>query len=80
MLALTSPISNLHSSYSAGLAPGVQFALDLTDTNMGMSDHEDFLLSRPPDTATLRPVVGSSSPFSLQRQVRRLTMTCDHRR
>lgn len=73
MLALTSPISNLHTSYSSGLAPGVQFALDLTDNSMGMSDHEEFLMSRPPDTATLRPVVDSSSPFSLQRQVPLMT-------
>ncbi|KIX00505.1 uncharacterized protein Z518_10645 [Rhinocladiella mackenziei CBS 650.93] len=67
MLALTSPISSLHSTYpSSGLAPGVQFALDLTDNNAGMTEQEDFLFSRPPDTANLMPLAESPSPFSVQ--------------
>ena len=70
MLALTSPINNnLHSTYSSGLAPGVQFALDLTDNNAGMSEQEGFLFSRAQDNATLRPLAENSSPFSYQRQV-----------
>jgi hypothetical protein len=69
MLALSSPISNLHSKYSSGLAPGVQFALDLTDNTMGMSEKEAFLFSAPQDTATLRPLAEGSSPFGFQRQV-----------
>lgn len=69
MLALRSPINNLHSTYSSGLAPGVQFALDLTDSNAGMSEQENYLLSRPQDTATLTPLAGNTSPFALPRHV-----------
>ncbi|KIW72243.1 hypothetical protein, variant [Phialophora macrospora] len=66
MLALSSPISSLHPTYSSALAPGVRFALDLTDNNAGMSGKEDFLFSGPQDTATLRPPADSSSPFAFQ--------------
>lgn len=69
MLALTSPISNLHSTYSLGIAPGVQFALDLTDNNAGMSEQEEYSFSRPQDTAALRPVGENLSPFIFQRLV-----------
>lgn len=67
MLALTSPISSLHPTYSSGLAPGVRFALDLTDNNVGMSEREDFYFSGPQDTTTLRPLAETSSPFAFQR-------------
>ncbi|EXJ65160.1 hypothetical protein A1O7_01500 [Cladophialophora yegresii CBS 114405] len=65
MLAL-SPISSLHPTYSSGLAPGVRFALDLTDNSAGMSGKEDFLFSGPQDTATLRPPADASAPFGFQ--------------
>ncbi|KAK5330217.1 hypothetical protein LTR93_001806 [Exophiala xenobiotica] len=64
MLALTSPINTLHSSYSSGVASGIQFALDLTDGNVGMSEHEEFLLSNPGNTALSRPPADSPSSFS----------------
>ncbi|OCT46867.1 hypothetical protein CLCR_02198 [Cladophialophora carrionii] len=70
MLALSSPISSLHPTYSSGLAPGVRFALDLTDNGgAGMSGKDDFLFSGPQDTATLRPPADASAPFGFPRQV-----------
>jgi hypothetical protein len=69
MLALTSPISSLHSTYeySSAFAPGVQFALDLTDNNAAMSEKGEFVFSgAQEDAATLRALTEGSSPFTLQ--------------
>ncbi|OAP62232.1 hypothetical protein AYL99_04435 [Fonsecaea erecta] len=68
MLALTPPISNLQSTYSSGVAPGIQFALDLTDNTAAMSEKEDFLLSRQQqDTAISRSLADPSAPFAFPR-------------
>lgn len=69
MLALTAPINNLQSTLSPGLAPGIQFALDLTDSNVGMPDREPFVLSQPGEGLSLGRLAGSPPPYSFQRQV-----------
>ncbi|KAK4947807.1 hypothetical protein LTR10_013315 [Elasticomyces elasticus] len=65
MLALPSPISNLHP-YHSGLAPGIQFALDLTDNHAGMSGQEDFFSSKPGDVSSS---ARTATEYPFQRQV-----------
>ncbi|KAI1622476.1 hypothetical protein EDD37DRAFT_683234 [Exophiala viscosa] len=66
MLALTSPISNLHPTYHSGLAPGIRFALDLTDNHAGMSGQEDFFSSKPGDVSSS---ARTATEYPYQRQV-----------
>lgn len=63
MLALTSPVSTLHSSYPPGFGPGVQFALDLTDSAITMADNDDRLLATSHNPAALRSNPPGASPF-----------------
>ncbi|KAJ9627584.1 hypothetical protein H2204_009623 [Knufia peltigerae] len=67
MLALTSPINNIPSTYTSGFAPGNRFALDLTDGNVGMSEFEDLHYSKPGDTASSRQLANGSSSFAFQK-------------
>lgn len=67
MLALTSPINNIPSTYTSGFAPGNRFARDLTDGNVGMSEFEDLHYSKPGDTASSRQLANGSSSFAFQK-------------
>ena len=55
MLALPPTIAGISSKYSSGLAPGIQFALELTDQSSlsEMSARDDLPFSRPLNSANL---------------------------